>query len=31
MIPLNGIAATTANTDVTPMTTGPLSVDANEL
>ncbi len=26
---LNGVAVTTANTDVTPVTTGPLSVDAN--
>ncbi|MBK9224805.1 MAG: gliding motility-associated C-terminal domain-containing protein [Flavobacterium sp.] len=26
---LNGVAATTTNTDVTPITTGPLSIDAN--
>jgi hypothetical protein len=26
---LNGIAVTSANTDVTPVTTGPLSIDAD--
>jgi hypothetical protein len=26
---LSGIAATTTNTNVTPLTTGPLSIDAN--
>jgi hypothetical protein len=26
---LNGIAVTSANTDVTPITTGPLSIDAD--
>jgi hypothetical protein len=26
---LNGVAATTTNTNVTPLTTGPLSIDAN--